>query len=119
MPNPTKPTTNLTREELLKLISDQIVSPNVKSEISTSDIRVMGISSTGLHDRAISIMQLFDTYTQAKEREARIEQSYRCRELIEANANSPEDAERYGEIVLLDVDDLVDELQDELESRNA
>lgn len=38
--------------------------------------------------------------------DAKIEQSWRCRELIEANANSPEDAERYGEIVLLDIDDL-------------
>ena len=44
--------------------------------------------------------------------EAKIEQSWRCRELIEANANSPEDEERYGEIVLLDIDDLTDELKE-------
>lgn len=41
----------------------------------------------------------------------RIEQSYRCKELIEANANSPEDSERYGEIVLLDVDDLQEDMK--------
>lgn len=42
--------------------------------------------------------------------EARIEQSWRCRELVEANADSPDEQERYGDIVLLDVDDLKDEL---------
>lgn len=45
-------------------------------------------------------------FVEKREIEAKIEQSWRCKELIEANANSPEDEERYGEIVLLDVDDL-------------
>lgn len=44
--------------------------------------------------------------------EARIEQSYRCQELIEANRANNEDGERYGEIALLDVDDLTDELKE-------
>ena len=44
--------------------------------------------------------------------EAKIEQSYRCRDLIEANADSEEDEERYGEIVLMDIDDLKDELNE-------
>lgn len=48
-------------------------------------------------------------FIEKREIDARIEQSWRCRELIEANANSPEDAERYGDVVLLDVDDLNDE----------
>lgn len=44
--------------------------------------------------------------------EAKIEQSYRCRDLIEANADREEDEERYGEIVLMDIDDLKDELKE-------
>ncbi len=44
--------------------------------------------------------------------EAKINQSYRCRDLIEANANIEEDEERYGDIVLMDIDDLKDELKD-------
>lgn len=102
MPNPTKPTTDLTREHVVDAVADLLYS---NKTARTSELG--------------ELMQLFDVYIQAKEREARIEQSYRCRELIEANANSPEDAERYGDIVLLDVDDLVDELQDALETRNA
>lgn len=42
----------------------------------------------------------------------RVAQSYRCYELIQANASSPEDQERYGEIVLLDIDDLAAEIED-------
>ena len=42
----------------------------------------------------------------------KIEQSYRCADLVEANRRSNEDGEYYSDIVLLDIDDLQDELKD-------
>ena len=58
------------------------------------------------------IMSLFAHQLELAKIEAKIEQSYRCQELIEANRTNNEDGERYGEIVLLDVDDLQDELSE-------
>lgn len=46
------------------------------------------------------------------ELEAKIEQSLRCQDLIEANANSPEDEEHYGKVVLLDFEELEEELKE-------
>lgn len=109
MPSPTKPTTNLTREEL----EDQLVAILIdKLHINHPDGVVVESKDiyAAMHHHGTP---LIDTYTQAKEREAKIERSYRCRELIEANANSSEDAEWYGDIVLLDVDDLLDEINGE------
>lgn len=53
----------------------------------------------------------FVRFIEKREVQAKIDQSYRCRELIAANAHSEDDENRYGEIVLLDVDDLEYELK--------
>ena len=50
-------------------------------------------------------------FIEKREIQAKIDQSYRCQELIAANAQSEDDENRYGEIVLLDVDDLEEELK--------
>jgi hypothetical protein len=45
-------------KDLERAIVREIENPTVKSKISTADIRVMGISSTGMSDRMFTIMQL-------------------------------------------------------------
>lgn len=68
--NPTKPTTNLTREELREAI-EKLNGEDAHAcycERSTD-----GGCTCALKDEYIEdLLQLFDTYTQAKEREARI-----------------------------------------------
>lgn len=70
MSNPTKPTTNLTREELRQAIRKDFHKLLVKE--FTADWKIQRL----LHDLELDVMyfdntmQLFDTYTQAKEREA-------------------------------------------------
>jgi hypothetical protein len=74
MPNPTKPTINLTREELRQAIRKDFHELLVKE--FTADWKIQRL----LHDLELDVMdfgntmQLFDTYTQAKEREARMDQ---------------------------------------------
>ncbi len=76
-PTPQVPVANL--EALEVAIVKEIENPTVKSEISTSDIRVMGISTTGMEDRMFTIMKLIRVaLAQATERakvEGRITES--------------------------------------------
>ena len=55
-------------------------------------------------DRAMNVVEMYGS-------QMKIEQSYRCQELIEANRRSNEDGEYYGEVALLDVDDLEDAIE--------
>lgn len=63
MPSPTKPTTNLTREELEKQVF-QLTADTGQEFMKTKVLKDWTLSK--------DIMQLIDTYAQAKEREARL-----------------------------------------------
>ncbi|MCZ4544942.1 hypothetical protein BS618_07610 [Rhodococcus erythropolis] len=84
MPNPTKPTTNLTREELRQAIRKDFHELLVKE--FTADWKIQRL----LHDLELDVMdfdntmQLFDTYTQAKEREARMDEQIRYKQTLES-----------------------------------
>lgn len=89
MPNPTKPTTNLAREELRQAIRKDFHELLVKE--FTADWKIQRL----LHDLELNVMdfgntmQLFDTYTQAKEREARIASVQLYMDTCENNSADP------------------------------
>lgn len=84
MTNPTKPTTSLTREELRQAIRKDFHELLVKE--FTADWKIQRL----LHDLELDVMdfdntmQLFDTYTQAKEREARMDERIRYMQTLES-----------------------------------
>ncbi|MHD0307376.1 hypothetical protein [Rhodococcus erythropolis] len=79
MTNPNKPTTNLTREELemqfIELFSGVSAYGYSWSKKVTIEeyIKMLHDGAIDHQEAAHKAMQLIDTYTQAKEREARIE----------------------------------------------
>lgn len=76
IPNPTKPTTNLTRDELLIEIQNVDTAGGVvKNEITATAMK--------------TIMHYVDTYVQAKEREARIASVQLYMDTCENNSVDP------------------------------
>lgn len=89
MPNPTKPTTNLTREDIRVAI--------YKFDLSRASSSLAAIAGEmnqdqvdAQYDKDIDrLMQLLDTYTQAKEREARIASVQLYMDTCENNSVDP------------------------------
>lgn len=80
MPSPTKPTTNLTREELemqfIELFSGvSSYGYSWSKKVSMQEfIKMLDDGAIDHQEAAHKAMKLIDTYTQAKEREARLDE---------------------------------------------
>lgn len=95
MPNPTKPTTNLTREELemqfIELFSGvSSYGYSWSKKVSMQEfIKMLDDGAIDHQEAAHKAMQLIDTYTQAKEREARIASVQLYMDTCEDNSVDP------------------------------
>ncbi|WP_336874389.1 hypothetical protein [Rhodococcus qingshengii] len=89
MPNPTKPTTNPTREELLAEVGgfvlwrDDTPHSNEPTELEYF-IKSFQDGENIWARFEEDFMQLIDTYTQAKEREARMDERIRYKKTLES-----------------------------------
>lgn len=84
MPNPTKPTTNLTREELERQVRDFYPSEEVDLRLLFEGAKRNAVAlfkenhgdgDTAIYQFISDVIPLINTYTQAKEREARIDEA--------------------------------------------